>query len=89
MGAPQGTEVPFSKPSKKIRPSDWIPAEAFVQIEGLGASDIIRLCELGLLPRTQTIDTQVWVHEPTTYDWRELIRTSGFVPLAEALAHGR
>jgi hypothetical protein len=77
------------KSSHGNRPSDWIRAETFVQREDLGASDIIRLCELGLLPRTQTIDTQVWVHEPTTYDWRELIRTSGFVPLTKAPAHAR
>jgi hypothetical protein len=79
----------LSRPSKRIRPSAWIPAETFVQRENLGASDIIRLSELGLLPRTQTIDSQVWVHEPTTYDWRELTRVSGFVPLAQALTHAR
>ncbi len=66
--------------------TDWLPLEAFMAQERLTPSDLVRLIQDGIPPRLQTINTRVWVHTPTLYDWRMLVEVTGFK--TSAVAHG-
>jgi hypothetical protein len=58
--------------------AEWVPIDVFARIEGLAISDFVRLIERGIAPRLQTVDEQVFVHTPTLYDWRELVKIQNF-----------
>jgi hypothetical protein len=65
-------------------PSDWTPLAAFMTEEKLAPDDLVRMIELNLAPRMQSVNETVWVHRPTLPDWRELAKLHGFRTQREA-----
>ena len=66
--------------------SDWLPFDIFVSAEGLTPSDILNLAHADLLPRITRVDGAPFVHQPTLFDWRSLLRVQGFKPAAKRVA---
>lgn len=66
--------------------SDWLPFDAFANAEGLTPSDIVNLAHADLLPRITRVDGAPFVHQPTLFDWRSLLRVQGFKPAAKRVA---
>jgi hypothetical protein len=65
--------------------SDWTPLQAFLIEAKLAPDDLVRMLELGVAPRMQTVNETIWVHRPTLPDWRELLKLYGFKTQREAL----
>jgi hypothetical protein len=67
-------------------PSNWTLLAAFMIEEKLAPDDLVRMIELGVAPRMQTVNETVWVHRQTLPDWRELAKLHGFRTQREAFA---
>ncbi|QIG50587.1 hypothetical protein G5V57_24365 [Nordella sp. HKS 07] len=53
----------------------WAPVEAFMLLERISPSDLIRLARQGLLPRIEYAGDRPFVHMPSLPDWRTLAFT--------------
>jgi hypothetical protein len=57
--------------------------------EKLAPDDLVRMIELGVAPRLETVRETVWVHRPSLRDWRELVKLYSFKTQREAIAEHR